>query len=397
MATSRTVIVAGAGIAGLTAALALAKHGFRVICLEKAERLSEVGAGLQLSPNATRILIDLGVEDALRRRAVVPDDIQIFSGRSGRQIVRIPLGENAAFRYGAPYWVVHRGELQSALLEAVAQRPDIEIRLGEQVEDTAEHANGLTVVIRKGINRYQESALALVGADGVWSAMRADMKASTKARFGGRTAWRGTIDTSLLPRDYAAPHVRLWMGVDAHLVAYPVKDGRRLNIVAVVADTWNRPGWSEPGTVAEIAARYAFPGWSSVPRMLIGAVDSWTRWALFEVPVPSAMVDGRVALIGDAAHAMVPFIAQGAGMAIEDAAVLAHCLAQSPSDPVAAFRHYDAMRAPRVSRVQNAARQAGRIYHLAGAARLARNQAMRMLGGERLLARHDWIYDWRLT
>jgi len=397
MANVRTVVVAGAGIAGLSVALALVRKGFRVICLDKVEALSEVGAGLQISPNASRLLLDIGAGEALARRVIVPSDIQILSGPSGRALATIPLGEAAEFRYGAPYWVIHRGELQSALRETAANHPDIEIRLGEQVEDHATHANGLSVVIRKGLGRYQEHALALVGADGVWSTLRQHMNVAAKPRFGGRTAWRGTIDASLLPREFAAPRVRLWMGIDSHLVAYPMKGGRQVNVVAVVADDWSRPGWSEPGDPAQISARFGGPAWSAVPRMLIGAVEEWRRWALFEVPVPNSLVSGACALIGDAAHAMVPFLAQGACMAIEDAAVLAQCLAENPQDAAAALRRYDALRAPRVTRVQNAARQAGRIYHLSGPARIARNQAMRVLGGQRLLARNDWIYDWRLN
>lgn len=392
---SRTVVVAGAGIAGLTAALALANCGFRVICIEKSAALADIGAGIQLSPNATRILLDLGLGDVLASRIVSPTEIRIASGPSGREIVRIPLGESAAFRYGAPYWVIHRGALQAALLEAVERVPDIELRPGEQVEDWATHAKGLSAVIRRGLKRYQETALALVGADGVWSATRTLLKSPAQPRFGGRVAWRGMADTTLLPRDFAAPCVRLWMGADAHLVAYPMKDARRVNVVAVAGDSWNRPGWSEPAKPADVAARFAYREWSATPRMLIGAVEEWTRWALFEVPVPAALASGPVALIGDAAHAMLPFLAQGACMAIEDAVVLARCLADSPGDAAAAFRRYDAMRAPRVTRVQNAARQAGQIYHLAGMARFARNQTMRLIGGERLLARQDWIYDWR--
>ncbi len=395
MAPSRTVLIAGAGIGGLTAAMALARAGFRVVCFEKSDKLEEVGAGLQLSPNATRILIDLGVAPALTRRAVVPESIHMHAGRSGRELAVIPLGEEATFRFGAPYWVVHRGELQSALLETVAQNPDIELRLGHQFEDAATHANGVTVVIRHGLHRTQEQGLALIGADGVWSAVRKHMKIDAKPQFGGRTAWRGTLDATLLPRDFAAPRVRLWMGSDAHLVTYPVKDGQRVNVVAVVADTWNRPGWSEPGDVKDIAARFAFPQWATGPRMVISSVEEWKRWALFELPLVEAMNAGPIALLGDAAHAMVPFLAQGAAMAIEDAWVVAKCLAATSDNVAEALRRYDAQRAGRVAHVQRAARKAGQIYHLSGLMGMARNLSISAMGGARLRSRYDWIYDWR--
>ena len=169
MAASRTIFVAGAGIGGLTASLALAAEGFRVVILEKAERLEEVGAGLQLSPNASRVLIDLGLQPRLAGRAVTPDAISLMSARSGGEVVRLPLGEAATAAAGAPYWVVHRADLQAALQDAVNDHPDIELRLGCQFEDVAPHAKGLTVVQRSGMMRQQDVALALIGADGIWS------------------------------------------------------------------------------------------------------------------------------------------------------------------------------------------------------------------------------------
>ena len=172
MAASRTIFVAGAGIGGLTAALALAARGFRVVILEKTERLDEAGAGLQLSPNASRVLIDLGLQPRLAARAVTPEAVSIMSAQSGGEIIRLPLGEAASLRAGAPYWVMHRADLQAALQAAVNDNPDIELRLGCQFEDAAAHAKGLTVAQRRGMTRQQELAMALVGADGIWSSVR---------------------------------------------------------------------------------------------------------------------------------------------------------------------------------------------------------------------------------
>jgi salicylate hydroxylase len=399
VAAARTIFIAGAGIGGLTAALALAKSGFRVVILERAERLEEAGAGLQLSPNASRVLIDLGLQAQLAGRAVVPEAISMVSARAGGEIVRLPLGEAACLRAGAPYWVIHRADLQAALQAAVNNHPDIELRLGCQFEDTAPHAKGLTVIQRSGMTRQQEVALALVGADGIWSTVRSHLFPKLQPQFSGLIAWRGTLEAAQLPRELTPRRVQLWMGPDAHLVAYPISDGRRLNVVAILPGTWNRPGWSAPGDMAEIKNAFAPPTWPPTARMLIGAVDEWRKWALFTVNGLGEWTKGTVALLGDAAHAMLPFAAQGAGMAIEDAAVLAKCLAESDRDDAsaipAAMQRYARLRQKRVARVQRAARQAGRIYHLAGPLASARDLTIRTMGAERVLARQNWIYDWR--
>ncbi len=399
MAASRTIFIAGAGIGGLTAALALARHGFRIVVLEKAARLEEAGAGLQLSPNASSILIDLGLRSRLEARAIIPEAISVISARAGREIARLPLGEAASQRAGAPYWVVHRADLQAALQAAVNDHPEIELRLGCQFEDSAPHPKGLTVIHRSGAARQQDVAVALIGADGIWSSVRQHLFPQTQPQFSGLIAWRGTLEATQLPREHTSTRVQLWMGPDAHLVAYPISGARRINVVAVVPGTWNRPGWSAPGEIAEIKTAFASPRWSSAARMMINAVDEWRKWALFTVPGGGEWTEGAVALIGDAAHAMLPFAAQGAGMAIEDAAVLAKCLGEvrgdgGPAIP-AAMQRYARLRRPRVGRVQRAARQQGRIYHLAGPAADARDLAIRLMGAERMLARQDWIYGWR--
>src|ERR1700726_3780028 len=332
MAASRTVFIAGAGIGGLTASLALAAQGFRVVILEKAERLEEVGAGLQLSPNGSSVLVALGLQPRLKARAVIPDAISLMSARSGGEIARLPLGEAATLRAGAPYWVVHRADLQAALQAQVNDHPDIELRLGCQFENTVAHARGLSIVQRSGMTRQQDVATALVGADGIWSAVRHHLFPKVQPQFTGLIAWRGTLEATQLPREYTSRRVQLWMGPDAHLVTYPISAARQINVVAVVPGTWNRPGWSAPGEANELKSAFAFAQWHAVPRMLIGAVDGWRRWALFTVPDGGEWTEGASALLGDAAHAMLPFAAQGAGMAIEDAAVLAKCIGETQND-----------------------------------------------------------------
>ncbi len=399
MAASRTIFVAGAGIGGLTAALALAARGFRVVVLEKAERLKEVGAGLQLSPNASSVLIGLGLKERLALRAVTPEAISIMSARAGGEIVRLPLGEAASLRAGAPYWVIHRADLQRALQAQVDDHPDIDLRLGCQFEDAAVHARGLTVVQRKANGRQQDLALALIGADGIWSTVRQHLFPEVQPQFSGLIAWRGTLDATQLPREYTAPRVQLWMGPSAHLVTYPISGARQINVVAVVPGTWNRPGWSAQGDTLELKDAFAKSRWPAAARMMINAVDSWQKWALFTLPEGGKWSSGAIALLGDATHAMLPFAAQGAGMAIEDAAVLAKALSEGQTDTAAgvaaALRRYARLRRGRVARVQRTARSGGLVYHLTGPAAFARDLTIRAMGPERMLARQSWIYDWR--
>ncbi len=396
MAASRTIIVAGAGIGGLTASLALARQGFRVIILEKAELLEEAGAGLQLSPNASRVLIDLGLQPRLAG-AVTPEAICLMSGTTGREISRLSLDPSA--NSGAPYWVIHRADLQTALREEVQSCSDIDLRLGCQFEDVSSHAKGLTVIQRSGATRREELALALIGADGIWSAVRHHLLPDLQPRFSGLIAWRGTLDTTQLPREYTSRRVQLWMGRGAHLVTYPISGGRRINVVAVVPGQWNRPGWSERGDDNEIKTAFVAAGWHAIPRMLIGAVDGWRKWALYTVPGGGQWTEGAVALLGDAAHAMLPFAAQGAAMAIEDAAVLARCIGGRANDSAAALsaalQRYERLRRPRVMRLQRSARQAGRIYHLSGPLALARDLVIKAMGPKRMMSRQDWIYNWQ--
>ena len=399
MAPSRTIVVAGAGIGGLTAALTLAGKGFRVVVLEKAERLDEAGAGLQLSPNASRVLVDLGLRSPIAERATTPDAVSLMSARQGGEVMRLPLGEAAGFRSGAPYWVVHRADLQGALLAAVRAHPDIDLRLGCQFEDFGVHPNGVVVGQRKDTRREHEPAQALIGADGVWSAVRRQLFPAVQPHFSGLIAWRGTFDAQRLPRELAPRRVQLWMGPHAHLVAYPISGGRQINVVAIMPGGWNRPGWSAPGEAAEIKNHFAASRWPSHARMLLGAVDDWRRWALFTLPDGGVWTKGPVALLGDASHAMLPFAAQGAGMAIEDAAVLATCLAPFVNDTAripAALQRYAAIRRGRVGRVQRLARKSGRIYHLRWPMALARDMVIKAIGAPSLQLRQDWIYDWQV-
>jgi len=400
VSSSRTVIVAGAGIAGLTAALALSRGGFRVVVLEQAPRLEETGAGIQLSPNAARILIDLGLGDRLRPYAVAPEAVRVMDAASGREIVRIPLGDHAARRYGAPYWIIHRGDLQAALAGAVAQKLDVTLKLGMRAENFAAHGNGVTVAASGTSGIWHEQGMAMVAADGVWSNLRSQLSSENGPRFAGRVAWRAVVPVHAVAAEFRAPLVHLWLGRHSHLVHYPVKGGRVINLVFIAADRWSGHdgrdrGWSEPASRTDFLSQLAAAQWTPQALSLLRVPEAWLKWALFGREPLFALPHAPFALIGDAAHAMLPFLAQGAAMAIEDAAVLAQCLSGRPDDIAGAVHSYARLRRARVRKVQRLAARNGRIYHFAGLPAVLRNGGMRIAGGERLLHRYDWLYDWR--
>ena len=363
--------------------------------LEQAERLEETGAGIQLSPNAARTLIDLGLGDQLRPYVVAPTALRVLSARSGREIVRMPLGKIAEQRYGAPYWSIHRGDLQAVLSAAVAGSVDITLKLGMRMEDFVTHPNGITVSARGRGGSWDERGLALVAADGLWSVTRERIGYGDPPRFAGRTAWRALVPAKNVAPEFREPLLHLWLGRDAHLVHYPVKAGKVINIIVITADSWNAPGWSEPGNRIELLPRLSNTNWAPQALALVNAPEAWLKWALYERRRLSNWSKGAVALVGDAAHPMLPFLAQGAAMAIEDAAVVAQCLARMPDDAEAALRTYWAVRHARASKVQRLAARNGEVYHLTGLRGAARDMAMRLLGGPGLLRHYDWLYDWR--
>jgi salicylate hydroxylase len=400
LASSRTVVIAGAGIGGLTAALAIARRGYRVVLLEQAEQLEETGAGIQLSPNASRVLIGLGLRERLVSHVATPEELFVANARSGRVLARAPLGATAEQRYGSPYWIIHRGDLQSVLLEAVQANPDIVLRLGTRVDDFAAHSNGVTVAAHSRRETVEERAVALVGADGLWSCLRGRLGHDNALRFAGQTAWRALVPAEAVACELSIPTVNLWFGRSGHVVYYPVRGGRLINVVAIMPEDWHEPGWSSPGERTELLARFRDPAWRGPPRDILCAAKSWLKWALFDASPFSQWGRGPATLLGDAAHPMLPYLAQGAAMAIEDAAELGNCMAdggRAGSDLTAAMRRYEQRRLARTARVQREAHRNGAIYHLGPVAGFMRSLAVATMGGERLISRYDWLYGWTPT
>jgi salicylate hydroxylase len=390
---ARRALIAGAGIGGLTAALALAKEGFEVEVFERAPALQEFAAGLQLGPNATRVLRRLDVLDAVGGFAVAPSAIRVLRGRDGAELARLPIGD-AERRWGAPYFVIHRADLQRALAEAATRLPNVALHLGAEVAEMRDDGAGVTIDVQRGATATRETGDVLVGADGLRSLARERIGLDAGApTFSGRVAFRAMVEARTIAPRWSASEVTLRLGPQAHIVHYPLRGGSIVNLVAAIEAIWrgddDDPPWD--GVADRPALDRAFRDWSRDARALIAAVVKWRAWPLYVRPPVAHFSLGRIALVGDAAHPMTPFLAQGAAQAIEDADALARRLGDS-DDVVDSLAAYSSDRVARAARVQRDALAQGRVYHLSGSLALARDLAMRALGSERLLRRYDWLY-----
>jgi len=384
------VLIAGGGIGGLATALALARKGLSTHVLESRAAFTAEGAGIQIGPNGTRILQKLGLADALKPHVGVPEAIVVREGSNGAELARLPLGRWIAERHGAPYWVVHRGDLHAALVQAARDQPRITLTTGATVTEVAAESDAVAVASSSGDTW---TGRALIGADGLWSTLRAAIAPECTPCPAGRSAARSVISLDAAPVQLRAADVGIWLFPDAHVVHYPVSGGTALAMVVIVADTQGGEDWSAPVPPQWVAER--LPPCAPTLRDLVTAAPAWRRWALNTLPPLPTWSRGPVTLLGDAAHAIVPFLAQGGVLALEDAAVLAHALEEADGDPATAFELYERRRRPRALSVARASLQNGRIYHLSGALAQARDLVLRFGSPRRLMARYDWLYGWR--
>ncbi|GAA3381664.1 FAD-dependent monooxygenase [Cryptosporangium minutisporangium] len=354
--------VIGGGIGGLSAALSLRAAGFDVHVYEQASALGEVGAGVQVSPNASRILHRLGLGPALARTGVEPLAMHQRRWDDGRTLLRTPLAERLRARFGFPHYQMHRADLLAALAAAL---PAERIHLGHRLVDVVDHGD---VVEARFAGGQRAEVDVLVGADGIHSPVRAALFGPTQPRFTGCVAYRGLVPAERLEHLSLEVTAQIWMGPGRHFVHYFVAGRRLVNFVAVVEqDSWTRESWTDAGDVADALA--AFDGWHPQLREILKAVDGTFVWALFDRAPLDRWSSGRVTLLGDACHPMLPFMAQGAAMAIEDGATLAACLADagaagSAADPAEALRRYEQLRLPRTARLQAMSAENKTRFHL---------------------------------
>jgi salicylate hydroxylase len=385
------IAIAGAGLAGLTLALALLQRGFRVQVFEQAVALGDVGAGLQLSPNATRCLHALGLGDAIAQVASEPAGKQVRLWSTGQRWKLFDLGAAAVAEYGAPYLMLHRGDLHAVLARAVEALQPGCVALAARCSGFEQDERGVRLHLQDG--RSLECDV-LVAADGVHSALREALGHTDRPAFTGCVAWRGLLPMARLPERLREPVGTNWIGPGAHVITYPVRHGALLNFVGIVeGQAWLRESWTQRGTREACAAD--FRGWHEDVQLLIATLDPEPfRWALMGREPLARWGEGRVTLMGDAAHPTLPFLAQGACMAIEDALVLARCLQAFGDDPRQALRRYEALRMERTARIVRGATEAGRRFHNPALASAAGAQAYvdREWSEQRVREAYGWLF-----
>ena len=382
--SGRSYIIAGAGIAGMTLALALAKTGATVVVLERHAEVQEFGAGLQISPNARHCLDQLGLSGALDRIGLEPTALDLYPQGSQAPVLSMELGAIMRQRFGAPYMVMHRADLADVLYKACRRVANIDMLFGVRNWDVASHARGVTVAIDEADGQTRTTrADAFIGADGVHSHTRLSLLDGPKAVFRNRLAWRVLVPHDIISGQIAPDRVSVFFGTGFHLVCYPLPHRGQVNLAmfmpGATPDTREQPRPHNPGPRVEA--------------ILAAAGPNWTAWPMYTVESP-VWHKGNIGIIGDAAHAMVPFQAQGAAMGIEDATVLATQLMGTESAETA-FSRYAALRQLRTRRVAALSAQNGRIFHLPWPMNMARDLVMRAQGPRAHLQRLDWVYGYR--
>lgn len=382
------ILIAGGGIAGLAAALGLKRIGRPYRLFEMASRFEEVGAGLQMSPNGVSALRWLGAWGAVEPHCVVPTEIHVRDGESGALLQRIRLGRTFEERFGAPYRVCHRADLLASLVASLADASDGELHLASRIKDCELLPDGVRLAI-EGQDAVEGEAL--IAADGIWSGLRRQVAGEVIPIHRGHAIYRAVIPFSAVPPVILADCVTLWLCPGGHVVHYPVSNWKSFNIVAAVDSPPGSDGWSAVAAPGEVAS--AFASAEDGLGELLSRPVQWLRWQGMDLPGLSRWHGSRMALAGDAAHATLPYLAQGAAMALEDACVLAQMIDGSGSMENA-FAGYAAARKPRTARVQQQSRHLGKLYHAKGLAALARNAVLRLMGPEAATRRNRWIYEW---
>ena len=386
--TPQTVLVAGGGIGGIAAALALTRQGFAVKVLEQAPQLGEIGAGIQFGPNAFAALDALGVGEAARRRAVYTDEMVMHDAIDETLVGRIPTGEAFRARFGNPYAVIHRADVHQSLLEGAQATDRIQVVTSTTVQRIEQDDAGVTVYDTKG---GVHSGVALIGADGVKSAVRRQY-VGDGARVSGHVVYRAVIDKKDFPADLQWNAASIWVGPNCHLVHYPLRGGEQYNVV-VTFHSREQEEWSVREGSREEVQGY-FEGICPRARQLIDLPKDWKRWATADREPIGQWTFGRATLLGDAAHPTLQYLAQGACMALEDAVTLGQALRAHDNDFAKAFAHYQRSRIARTARVVLSAREMGRIFHAKGVERLVRNDLWRDRSPERFYDAMEWLYRW---
>ena len=390
--TELSIVISGGGIGGLAAALVLAQDGYAVTVLEQATSFGEIGAGIQLGPNIFKMFDYLGLTDAINQVAFFPTGLALNDVRTGEKVVRVPLadkalGDVARATYGFPYGVIYRADLHQVFLDACRAQPQVTLRTQAKVAAFTQSPGAVRVTLASG---EAVEGSALIGADGMWSQIREAVVGDGKPRVSGHIAYRAVLKRAEVPEHLWSDDVVLWGGEKTHLVHYPLRRGELFNLVAVFHSTKYDEGWNSFGDTAELTERFAEA--CSPVKTLLGKIETWKMWVLCDREPVKNWTDRRVTLLGDAAHPMLQYLAQGAGQAIEDAVVLREALRHHKGQFEKAFQSYQQARYLRTGRVQLTARFYGDIYHASGVQRELRNQLFQ--GGQESagFAGLKWMY-----
>jgi salicylate hydroxylase len=383
------VLIIGGGIGGLAAALALARKGIRIELLEQAEQIGEIGAGIQLAANAFAAMDALGVGEAARGRAVFTDYLSLRDAIDTHEIARVDVGTPYRERFGNPYAVIHRADIHLSILEAVQDHPLISFRTATRVEKLEQDARGVTVIDQRGERHHAD---AVVGCDGVKSAIR-EALIGDAPRVTGHVVYRAVVEVDNMPKDLQVNAPVVWAGPNCHLVHYPLRGGQQYNLVVTFHSREQETWGVREGSKEEVLSY--FDGIHALPHQMLDRPTSWKRWATADREPVERWSFGRATILGDAAHPMTQYVAQGACQALEDAVTLGAAVEAAGNDFEAAFKLYEQARIPRTARVLYAARDMGRVYHAKGVDRMARNTLWTGRTQAQYYDALQWLHGWR--